>query len=328
MSQSNSTSWLAERSHTWRRASWPTALLFAVPITVFFLGLVTYWFAIADRYRVFLYDHDMGPLVPDTSPFSAVTASRYWMSALVGAGAIMVLYLAVNWLGGRITHGYRPPAWWQVWVLCAVPLLIAIPLITMNVNRPVLPLSNAVQVTLAALAGLALALAPGRMAALRPLDLLLLTPDGLALMLLLTAALGLERMGQWLDSGRSYYIAFTILSMAAGLFLLFLLTALRLWRRLPMPDWSELIVSGLCVAYLLLPLLHHAGFTDGYYYISDADNFFTRDVGLQMTIWFTAGLLVAGISYLRARLQARQIENKPESVTATTVRPRGSGKHR
>ena len=315
MSQSNYTTRLVEHFHPSYRASWATALFFAAPITLFFLGLCTYWFAIADRYRVFLYDHDMGPLVPDTSPFSAVTASRYWMSALVGAGAIMVFYVAVNWLAGRIAQRYRPPAWWQVWALCALPHLIAIPLITMNVNQPLLPVSNAGQVTLAALAGLALALAPGRMAAQRPLDLLLLTLDGMAIMLLLTAALGLERIGH----GRSLYIAvIMILSAGASLFLLFILTILRLWRRLQMPDWGELIVAGLCVAYLLLPLVHHAGFTDGYYYISDADNFFFRDVRLQIAVWATIGLLVAGVAWLRLWFQARRKGNRPGKTPATT----------
>jgi hypothetical protein len=62
MSQNNFATRLIERAHSWYRVSWATALFFAAPITLLFLGLLAYCFAIADRYRVFLYDHDMGPL--------------------------------------------------------------------------------------------------------------------------------------------------------------------------------------------------------------------------------------------------------------------------
>ncbi len=86
----------AESSHGWYQAPWQTAIPFALAITLFLLGLFTYWFGAADRKRIFIYYLDMGPLVPDTSPFSAVTASRYWMSALVATGAVTVLYSASN----------------------------------------------------------------------------------------------------------------------------------------------------------------------------------------------------------------------------------------
>ncbi|MCP4422626.1 MAG: hypothetical protein GY805_38945, partial [Chloroflexi bacterium] len=65
------------------------ALLHALPVSGLILILFYYWFAIADRYIIFLYNHDMGPVVPDTSPFSRVTASRYWMAALVASGGVM-----------------------------------------------------------------------------------------------------------------------------------------------------------------------------------------------------------------------------------------------
>jgi hypothetical protein len=303
MSRERAETSTAESPGGWYRAPWLTAVPFALAITLFLLSLFAYWFGVADRYRVFLYYHDMGPLVPDTSPFSTVTASRYWMSALVAAGAVMILYVASNWLAGRFFSDYRPPAWWQVWGLCAPALLLAIPLMTMNLNRPVLPARHAVQVTLTALAGLALALAPGRMAARHALDLFLLSLDGLALMLLLSAALGLERFGRWLTGGNCFYIGAMALSVVVGLFLLLALTILRTWRRRPTPSRWELFVAGLCVAYLVMPLLHHVGFTDGYYYISDSDNFFTRDVRLQLAIWLVILLLAAGVTWLRDRVQ-------------------------
>ncbi|NJN94915.1 MAG: hypothetical protein HC875_12845 [Anaerolineales bacterium] len=47
-------------------------------------------------------------------------------------------------------------------------LMVGIPTITMLVNQPTMPLVNAVQITLAALIGLGVALLPGRLAAKQP----------------------------------------------------------------------------------------------------------------------------------------------------------------
>jgi len=121
--------------------SWKPALLHAVPIFLFVLGVFYYWFAVADRYAIFLYGH-LG-----ATPFDEVTSSRYWMSGLVAAGFVMVGYAVVNWLLGRMAvlchRDYSPPAWWRVWILCAPPLAIGILAITMTVNWPILPPSNA-----------------------------------------------------------------------------------------------------------------------------------------------------------------------------------------
>ena len=54
----------------------------------------------------------------------------------------------------------------------------------MSVNRPVLPLANALGVTLVTLLGLALAFSPGRLAAQAPAELAILTLDGFGLMLI------------------------------------------------------------------------------------------------------------------------------------------------
>ena len=75
-----------------------SALLHALPVTALVLCLFYYWFAVADRYTVFLYYHDMGSLYPDTSPLSGVTSSRYWMAGLVASGAVLALYGAASWL--------------------------------------------------------------------------------------------------------------------------------------------------------------------------------------------------------------------------------------
>ena len=53
-----------------KRYRWLIALPFAVVITAVYPYLFYRWFALADRYNIFLYYHDMGPLVPNTAPFS------------------------------------------------------------------------------------------------------------------------------------------------------------------------------------------------------------------------------------------------------------------
>ena len=98
------------------RTVWRSAVLHALPVTALVLPLFYYWFAIADRYFVFLYYHDMGPRYPDTSPFSGVTSSRYWMAGLVAGGMVTVLYTTGCWLLGRLSASYRAPAWWRVWL--------------------------------------------------------------------------------------------------------------------------------------------------------------------------------------------------------------------
>ena len=150
-------------------------------MTALVAGPYTYWSAVADRYIVFLYYHDMGPRVPDTTPFSAVTSSRYWMAGLVAGGMVMMTYAAINWAVGRLAASYVPPAWARVWASSAIPLVIVLPAITMTVNSPTLPPLVAAQTTAAALAALAIALATGRMAARQPRELAWLGLDGLAL---------------------------------------------------------------------------------------------------------------------------------------------------
>jgi len=68
-----------------RSRQWLLSLPFAIGVDALIIGLLFYWLAAAYRYLVFLYNHDMGSNVPDTTPFSSVTRSRHWMSGLVEA---------------------------------------------------------------------------------------------------------------------------------------------------------------------------------------------------------------------------------------------------
>ena len=253
-----------------QRQGWWTAVYFAAPILLIYLYLFFRWFALADRYDLFLYYHDMGPLVPDTSPFSTVTSSRYWMAGLVASGVVLVFYIAVNWLLGRIRPLYRAPDWWRIWLLVALPLALDIPLITLTVNDPTLPLDLALIISGVTLVGLALALQAGNLAAARPSELIFLAGDSLGMALFLTTLVGLDRMGER-----------------------------------PGGDSTAVLLAGFTGAYLLLPLIHHVGFTDGYYYITDADNFLTRDPGLQAALWLAAATLALAFTRLRIWLIGR-----------------------
>ncbi|HOG45225.1 MAG TPA: hypothetical protein PLJ35_02165 [Anaerolineae bacterium] len=295
--------------------AWRMELLFAVPIVTLAFYLFYTWFAVRNRYLIFLYFHDMGPGF-DTTPFGWVTAGRYWMSGLVAGGAVLVPYIAANLALGRL-RAYRAPVWWRLWLLCAIPLLVVIPAIVMTANDPVLPPANAAQVTGAALLGLALAVMLGRFAAERPLGLALLLIDGLALACLLTSLIRIESLSRWLAQGSAGFIYGLLFVAAAGVVLLAVTTALYgLWRRIRVPHAAALFVAGLDVAYLLLPLCHYlfwcsddGTWTDpGYFhYISDAGNYFARSPALQTAVWVAVALVAWGVSRLRRWVRRRQM---------------------
>ena len=281
---------------------WLKALLFALGIDALIIGLFTYWFAAADRYRVFLYEHDMGSNVPDTSPFSPVTSSRYWMSGLVAAGVVLILYVAINWTIAKVRSEYKAPEWWRVWVLASPVLLVSIPLITMTQNQPVLPFGHAAQLTVVAIVGLALALSPGRMAAHRPAYLFWLILDGFGLMLMLVTLPGLQFLSRWLENDQTIYVLMLTLGFVAGLAWLLLMSGLQIWRDHGIPAVQEVLLAGFALAYLVTPLMHHLLFTDGYYYITVSDNFLARNPLLQIAIWLIALAVSILITALRKHL--------------------------
>ena len=284
---------------------WKRALLFAVPVSLSILGLFYYWFAVADRYAIFLYYH-LG-----ATPLCGLTGSRYWMSGLVASGAVMVAYTSVSWLIGRIAavrhRDYSSPAWWHVWMLCVAPLVFGIPLITMTVNWPTLPFSNATACVVATLVGLAFALVPGSCAAQRPSELGWLTLDGVGLMpsLLLLRAIELPGRGIRVSAPVAYLGALG--GIFAGAIWLCVTTGLRAWRRKSPPRASTLFALGLCLSYLMMPLVHHLTTPTEYRYISAASNFFAFSAGLQFAAFLVAAILAIGITRLRLRLIRRRI---------------------
>jgi len=287
------------------RPRWRSALLHALPVAALILVLFYYWFAVADRYIIFLYNHDMGPLYPDTSPFSRVTSSRYWMAGLVASGAVMVLYTAASWILARLFANYRPPEWWRVWAVCAVVLLVGVPAITMTVNKPTLPVGHAALVTLVTLLGVGLALGPSGLAADRPGELLWLVADGIGVALMMLNLIHIEKVRRWLARGGIWWVRMMVVSLTVGVVWLFVVTGLRLWLRRRIPSAGAMFVAGLCIAYLLMPLVHHLVGTDGYYYISDSDNFFAQSWGVQAVAWLVTAATATGVTWVRGRLARR-----------------------
>ncbi len=212
--------------------NWIHSAIHALPITVFLLGLTYYWFAVADRYAVFLYEH-LG-----ATPFDAVTGSRYWMAGLIANGFVLVLYTATMWLLSRVAAtrqiAYTPPDWRRIWLLSALPLVAGVLWITMTQNAPTLPIGLALATVASTLVGLALALWPGRWAAERPTDLLLLMADGLGVALMLFTV----RLVEWpthelLTPGISYTVAVAGVVLA-GVWLA-MMTIFRRWWGKSMP---------------------------------------------------------------------------------------------
>jgi hypothetical protein len=275
---------------------WRNALGHALAISSSLLALFYYWFAVADRYAIFLYNH-LG-----ATPFDERTRSRYWMSGLVASGAILIVYTLFNWYAGRCAglryRTYDPPSWWRVWLLCVAPLSIGIPLITMTANQPTLAWPLALSCAVATLCGLALALLPGAWAAQQPLRLLLLAVTGLGLVpaLLLLRAVELPTLGL---TSRSVAYTVAIGGTVLGAIWLVGMTFVQVrWSKYRFSTLA-LLSAGLCWSYLLLPLVHYLLFTPpAFRYISVADNFFARTFWAQSLSIFVALGLASGVSRL------------------------------
>ena len=315
---------LAEDPHTgaatptWRGLdAWRRELLFALPVVALVVYLFYTWFAVLDRYAIFLYFHDMGPEF-DTTPFGRATVGRYWMSGLVASGAVLVPYSAINLFLGRCVKSYRAPTWWRLWILCAAPLSIAIPVIVMTVNDPVLPLVNAVQVSAALLVSLALAVSLGQYAAARPVTYVLLMIDGAGLAGILTSLRAAEHVVRG-SSSISSAMAYRIVAvLAASLGLITVLTVTYcLCRRTWMAGALPWLTAGASIHYLFLPLYHHLCWCkddgswrdpDYFAYVPSADNYFPGSILFQIAIWAIVALVAVGITRVRLRLRTSEAQ--------------------
>lgn len=281
------------------------AALAALPICLFILARFYGWFAVADRYAIFLYNHLRA------TPFDQVTRSRYWMTGLVAAGEAMLLYILANWAIGRLAarrgRDYHPPQWWRVWVLCAPVLPTGIITITMTVNSPTLPLPDALASASAALAGVALALMPGEWAARQPRNLIWLAADGAGLMppLLLLRVVELPGRGLSLPFTPGMVVPIAGAAVAVGAAWLAIMTGLRMWRNRPAPGTGPLLAAGLALSYLLMPAAHHWLATPpDWRYISTSSNFFALSPLVQIAAFLVAAGMAVGATRLRRAMAA------------------------
>jgi len=288
-----------------RSASWRATVAHAGGAAAVMLGMVYYWFAVADRYAVFLYGHVDRPGDLPAAPFGPITRSRYWMSGFVAAGVIMVLYaaivgLAAHWMARR-GRPFTPPKAAKVWVCAAPILVVGVPAITMTQNRPTLPAHLAAAVTGTAVLGLVLALWPAGWAARRPTDLAWLALDGLGLVppLLLWRAIELPARGI-LSAPITW--AVVVGSIAGGAVWLGLMTAARARSRRATPAASEVFGAGVTWVVLGVPLAHHLLFTPpAYRYITSAPNVFGFTWQTWISALLVAAALAAGATWCRRR---------------------------
>ena len=257
---------------------WP-AVAHGLTAAAFMLGPLAWWFVMADRSAVFLYGH-LG-----AGPFDSITAGRHVMAPAVAGGALLLVYAAANWVCGRLVPAWQPPGWLASW-LVAVPFIVCgVPAITMILGDPPLPASLACQSTAMALAGAALALGPGKSAARDPGALIWLALRGAAVapVLVLFKALELPARLNSVSPGVALTVALS--SLAASLVGLIVLGAASAARGRPVPLAAATYVSGLAVAYLLLPLAHHLLATPpAYRYITASGNFFAAEPILQAAV--------------------------------------------
>ena len=299
------------------------ALLEAALISLFILTLFYYWFGMADRYAIFLYGHSANG-IPLTEPFDALTSSRYWMAGLLAAGITLVLYTAANWVGGRLAArrgvSFGTPPWWWVWSLCALPLAAGIPAITMTVNAPTLPLWLAAACAAAALAGLAVALLPGRWAAERPGDLIWLALDGAGLVPALLLLRAIELPGRGLSISPAVAWFFGIGGVVGGAVWLALMSVLRRWGGQESPGAPAVFLAGVGLSYLLMPLTHYltAG-PPGFRYITNSANFFATNPWLQLLAFAAAAALALAATWFRRWLARRDVASLAASPPPVDV---------
>lgn len=296
-----------------KRAHWRQALVEALWITLLLLGILYYWFGIADRYAIFLYEHQVEGL-DSGQPFAPITISRYWMTGFVAGGFVMVLYIAWQWIRGRLAHWRKQPLavpdWWQVWLLSALPIGVGVVLITMTVNSPTLPLPLALTCVMTTWLGLAGALLPGRWAATKPRELLWLAVDSCGLFppLLLLHVIELPGQGASFSSATAWRII--AITTVLGLLWLLGISLLRRWRRIAIPSMWALLAAGCVLSYLGIPLLHHLLLTPPeYHYISNGSNFFADNPLVQSAAVGVAALIALGVTKFRYWLQRRRKSN-------------------
>lgn len=282
-----------------RLSRYLTYLGHAILVCSIILGLFYNWFAVANRSNIFLYNH-LG-----AQPFDTRTVSRYWMAGLVADGVVLIGYTLVNWFWARIRgvvlQTYRPPCWWRLWLIVALPVGIGIGYIVTTQNMPVMPVGIALKIVVVTLVGLIPALIPAKFAAETPARVIWPTLAGAGLI----PALLLLRVWERVPDGD---ISVTMASISGlgstfvGAVWLFGVMGWLARRRIFVSAWA-ILLSGICWSYLVLPVAHYLLLTPVQYrYISVSENFFAETLFWQFIAMATA----AGLSFTAAHIKNRR----------------------
>ena len=284
----------------WSRNGGMAAIASAIVLALFY-----YWFALADRYAVFLYGHVAINIAP-AQPFDDLTASRYWMAGLVAAGSVATLSVIACFAWEVVTHNPKVTdalSWWRAWLFCVLPIGIGIPAITMTCNTPTLPWPLAMACSASALAGTGLALAAAEWAARRPVALLWALADGLGLVPPLQLIRAVELPGRGLSLSWANVVMIVVIGLLCGAAWLGLLSWLRYRRGEAHLGALPMMAAGFGWSYLALPLAHYVFATPpGFRYITAASNFFAFDPGVQALAFAVAAATSLAFSRLRQGL--------------------------
>jgi hypothetical protein len=258
------------------------------------LGLFYYWFAIANRYVVFLYEH-LG-----AGPLQEPNYSRHWMAGLVASGALLCVYALVGWCYRSVVIAFHKtdhlPFWQHVWLLSAPPVAIGIWAITTRCNFPTLPWPLSARCIIATWIGMALALWLADLIVQQTSEALwvILHGAGMVPILLLLRAVELPFYG--LASPAPACLLGTAGLVAGVLWMAGMARWRLVWRRPPLSPFS-IFCAGLGLSYVVLPFAHYLFLTPpGIRYISTAGNFFAMSPVVQWMCWGIGALAVFAIN--------------------------------
>lgn len=255
-------------------------------ISALILGVYFLWFIFLDRRYIFLYGHR------HSTPFDFGTASRYWMTALVTGGIVLIAYTIVNLIIKKFRHNYQLPDWKAVWKYSCLILTLPILIFLLFIGKPIIPILLSLWILSALLSALALALYASNFIVNNFRKSIWAFFDGLALMpilqlLPLSIEYGLRK------SNPSILVIAPVVLILVGLFWFWIMTFFYKRFKQSYTSSINIYLSGLTFSYLLLPLLHYLGSRPGYIrYVSDSANFFAKGVWLQAATFLVAAAVV------------------------------------
>jgi hypothetical protein len=266
------------------------------------IAVYHYWFAIADRNYLFLYEHF------GWGPFHHITSGRYWMTGLILSSFITLFYIIYNFtiIPKNLIPGknYQLPLWIHVWLVSQPALIAGIPLIVMNFNTPVIPAGITIICVLVMSVGLALGLYMSDIFLHDVKKFFVLCIDGILLVPPLTLILALELPAKGVLNMTDAIAIVIALGSVIISFIGLLITAYIFKRNKITPGKSyEILFAGLFIAYLLMPMAHFLFATSqGRPYITSSDNFFPDNNLLKIFTWLTAAVITSAIVKFRKKI--------------------------